>query len=738
LVITGYVTTLVTNIMLLLEKMKFSRTMRRTFQRVMASVFFGLLFLMTKGAYGEAYYSTSSPVQSTPYVCLATCTGVNTSVSTPVGSVAISAAANLRTLGPTYLRYQLGGTGQIGWRAGALLSTNSSLLGVNALGTVTIRTYLSSTSDPNPTVAQDEMTVSATAANLQLLAGKGSPAQFELIATKPFNQVEIVFAALANLGTTVNVNYAYGVGPNTAAQIMGLTSNASTASTAPFKVTGCTDKVNNPQQTVDSDRTNYATFSSLLTVACPAELMVGLNGTAPGTYRAGFVIGQGNNLLDVSVLSSLTIRTYKNGVVQQTASGASLLGLSVLPDGKSLVSFQANTSFDAVSIERTDAVALLDDLRLYYGVGVASLTPPQVISSFGDPTGHYQTYSNGLVCVNCGVTAPSNAAGNPNSKATINTLAGVSNSAGIRLDLNGTGNAGNRAGMVIGSGTLLDVAALSRVVLSTYDDQGNVLETATGDALLKLNLLPDGRQTVSFNTTKSFSKVGIQVSGLAGVATNTDIYYAFTDSSNGSFNIVTPTGPLPVTLTSFGVRRVASSGVAALTWTTASEVNSSSFVVERATDLVAGFTAIGRVAAAGNSSTTRTYTWQDPEAASQTGTLYYRLRQLDFDGQAHLSPVAVLSASAAKAGFTLYPNPTSASASQRVTIATSTDLSAGYSVSVYSGTGQLLSTRVVSSEGAITAPTVPTAGLAAGLYHVVLRNAAGQQLSSQRLQITGQ
>jgi hypothetical protein len=52
--------------------------------------------------------------------------------------------------------------------------------------------------------------------------------------------------------------------------------------------------------------------------------------------------------------------------------------------------------------------------------------------------------------------------------------------------------------------------------------------------------------------------------------------------------------------------------------------------------------------------------------------------------------------------------------------------------------GQLLSTCVVSSE-ATTAPlTVPTSGLAAGIYHVVLRDANGQLLTTQRLQVAGQ
>lgn len=707
---------------------------RRTLASVLKSLLMPLLLLVALGAHGAAYYSSGAPVNtSTKQICTVGCiTFIDTNVNTPVGGVGISAAVNFPILGSVRLRYQLlnvNGTDLTGYRAGILLSTNSSLLGANALGDIHIRTYLSTGQAPN--VAQQDSVISGTAVNARLLAGKGQPSQFEITSNTSFDQVEIEFASAVNT-TTVNVHYAYAVGRNQASQITGLTSNSSTTTPGQFSTSGdCAGKVANPGLAVDNDKTNYASFSSLASVFCTARLTVGLNGTAPGNYKAGFVIGQANNLLDATVLSSMIIRTYKNGVLQESGSGAALLGLSVLPDNKSLVTFQASMPFDAVSIERSDAVAALDDLRLYYGVGVASTSPQQTISSFADPAGHYKTYSNGVACMGCGVTAPANGAGTPNSKATINTPIGIANSAGLQLDLNGTGNAGNRAGMVLGNSSLLDLTALSRVTLITYDAAGNVLETANGSSLLKLNVLPDGRQTVTFNTTKDFSKVGIQISGTS-VASNTDVYYAFSDSSNGSINIVAPTSPLPVTLTSFTARR--QSGGAVLNWATASEVNSARFVVERASDLVAGFSAIGEVAAAGTASTPRTYALQDPAAATLAGTLYYRLRQVDLDGKAHVSAVVVLAARAATAAFALYPNP--ATASQQVTLDGA--VAAGYSLSIYSGMGQLLSTRVVSSE-ATTAPlAVPTSGLAAGIYHVVLRDAAGQLLTTQRLQVAGQ
>jgi hypothetical protein len=724
--------------MQVLKIVKSGRLAKQISGKVVAPVLFLLFLLSNLGAHAAAFYSSGAPIDSSPK---ATCvgsscgTGVVTSVTTPVGGVTISAVANLPLSGATRLRYQLlnvNGTDLTGYRAGILLSTNNTLLGPNALGSLTIRTYLST--GPTSSILQQDSVISGTAANARLIAGRGQPSQFEITATKPFDQVEIEFAPLLSLGTTVNVHYAYAVGRNRAAQITGLTSNSSTTTPGQFSTSGdCANKVADPGNAVDNSQTNYATFSSLASVFCTARLTVGLNGVAPSNYKAGFVIGQGNNLLDVSVLSSLTIKTYKNGVLQESGSGASLLGLSVLPDNKSLVTFQATKQFDAVSIERNDAVSALDGMRLYYGVGVASTTPAQVISSFpsAESASHAVASSNGVACVGCSVTNPESGAGSPNSAATINVGVGVANWSGLRLDLNGTGQAGNRAGMVLGTNSLLDLTALSRVTLMTYDAAGNMLETANGSSLLKLNLLPDGRQTVSFNTTKDFAKVGIQVSGLANVASNTSVYYAFTDNSNGLLSIVAPAAPLPVTLTSFAVRRLPS-GAAAINWTTASELNSASFVVERSTNPAAGFTAIGQVAAAGSTTTARSYSLQDAEAVTLTVTAYYRLRQIDQDGSAHFSAVAVLNAGPTKAGFTLYPNPATPSTP---VVNISATVSAGYSVNLYSNMGQLLSSRTITSEGTTTPLTLSTSGLAAGIYHVVVRDATGQPVGTQRLQV---
>ncbi|AMR26554.1 hypothetical protein A0257_05135 [Hymenobacter psoromatis] len=116
-----------------------------------------------------------------------------------------------------------------------------------------------------------------------------------------------------------------------------------------------------------------------------------------------------------------------------------------------------------------------------------------------------------------------------------------------------------------------------------------------------------------------------------------------------------PAGPLPVVLTAFTAERNGA-GVRCA-WTTASEVNSRGFDVERSLDGHT-FTTLGTVAAAGTSATTHAYAFLDAHAP--TTTAYYRLHQLDLDGTAAYSPVVAVGplAGVAPAAGAAFPNPT--------------------------------------------------------------------------------
>ncbi|MDX1409025.1 MAG: hypothetical protein R3330_12845, partial [Saprospiraceae bacterium] len=99
---------------------------------------------------------------------------------------------------------------------------------------------------------------------------------------------------------------------------------------------------------------------------------------------------------------------------------------------------------------------------------------------------------------------------------------------------------------------------------------------------------------------------------------------------------------LPVQLISFEARR--KSGVNVLKWSTARELNSRSFDIERSQD-ARHFTEIGSVPAAGNAQETRHYEFVDQTTIAQN--LYYRLRYTDLDGFSGYSPLRMVPGDAA-------------------------------------------------------------------------------------------
>ena len=331
------------------------------------------------------------------------------------------------------------------------------------------------------------------------------------------------------------------------------------------------------------------------------------------------------------------------------------------------------------------------------------------------------------------VDNPQNAAdANTTNYAQLNTtgLGVVTNTAtaSLRVALNGTGRAGNRVGMVVGSGAgRLDLNALQHLTLSTYDANNVLIESKSGTALLAETLLSGttDRNKISFLASRDFSSVQLTVSSAASVLSSTRAYYAFAED----VPLLSPQFPLPVELTAFNGRWAA--GAAELSWATASEKNSSHFVVERSVDGRSAFGAVGRVAARGSSSSPQAYQLRDEQAGIQgAAVLYYRLRQVDVDGQEAFSPVITVAvdqrATAAVPRLALYPNPASEARLVRVSCA---NPPAGATIQTYSALGQLVSQLAVTVG---PAPLMLPA-LAPGLYYVVLRDAAGQQLATQRL-----
>lgn len=180
-------------------------------------------------------------------------------------------------------------------------------------------------------------------------------------------------------------------------------------------------------------------------------------------------------------------------------------------------------------------------------------------------------------------------------------------------------------------------------------------------------------------------------------------------SNNVSRLAVAITSPLPVQLTQFAAVAVGADAI--LSWETAQEVNNARFEVERSPNGTV-FTTIGTLAGKGTTALPSTYRYLDAGAGARTtdAPLYYRLRQVDYSGQASFSPVQAVRFRTTSASVALYPNPTTGAATLDLR-----PLPAGdYTVLVFEATGRLVH-QATCQPGQ---PLLPLQHLAAGTYFV--------------------
>lgn len=112
--------------------------------------------------------------------------------------------------------------------------------------------------------------------------------------------------------------------------------------------------------------------------------------------------------------------------------------------------------------------------------------------------------------------------------------------------------------------------------------------------------------------------------------------------------------PLPLTLIDFS--GLLSGHNVQLSWSTATEQNTSYFEVQRSSG-GSVFLPVGKVAAAGNSTATLQYSYTDILPADAPPALFYRLQMTDLDGQFTYSPVVKITPPPASLTILATPNP---------------------------------------------------------------------------------
>ncbi len=192
-----------------------------------------------------------------------------------------------------------------------------------------------------------------------------------------------------------------------------------------------------------------------------------------------------------------------------------------------------------------------------------------------------------------------------------------------------------------------------------------------------------------------------------------EITFPVTSFSEFYVHTVNPNNAvLPVVLSSFNVTKNGS--VADAAWITQTEINNSHFNLQRSTD-GSNFTTLGRVNSAapnGNSNIALEYSFTDVDP--QTGHNYYRLQQVDIDGQSSYSDVVDLIWGTNGSAANIYPNP----ATDKLYVDISTQQASQVEVRILDMSGRTVKSVIAKTQSGVNNIKVSLDDIATGLYGV--------------------
>lgn len=147
----------------------------------------------------------------------------------------------------------------------------------------------------------------------------------------------------------------------------------------------------------------------------------------------------------------------------------------------------------------------------------------------------------------------------------------------------------------------------------------------------------------------------LTISSYSNVSLNTgSTYYV------SAVDYYTSISPLPVKLTAFDA--IPENQTVLLQWTTSSEINNDYFEILRSANGI-NWQSVTRVAGNGTTQQLHNYSFNDQlNGQALAGAIYYRLKQVDFNGAESLSPIrsiklSAINSSAPAEAINIYPNP---------------------------------------------------------------------------------
>ena len=182
-------------------------------------------------------------------------------------------------------------------------------------------------------------------------------------------------------------------------------------------------------------------------------------------------------------------------------------------------------------------------------------------------------------------------------------------------------------------------------------------------------------------------------------------------SSFSPWTLSNNANPLPIELLSFIADwKSTDYEIVELKWSTASEVNNDYFEVQRSTDGM-NFLTLDTVDGSGNSNSMINYSYDDihPEYNSSS---YYRLKQVDFDGNYSYSNIEIVTHSTDSNIIIVFPNPSTDYFSIFSPLFTDNN----FTIAIYNMAGQIVHKSNVYANKSVTTNSIDVSDFSSGTY----------------------
>lgn len=303
---------------------------------------------------------------------------------------------------------------------------------------------------------------------------------------------------------------------------------------------------------IDADLNNKVSMGNFAALVSGSGISVKNNITTyPAGYITGFNVDTGTSFITAELLSSLRIATYKNGVLRESSTNATLLTVPAFGGTKNRIflHFKTTMDFNEVRLFQTNVLSLFSAMNVYYAF---AFDPNKMVNednkicddiiAGSSVDGNVSGSSSFISPLSTVINKDFISDGKKNTYGSIFLPAGLLGSYSVGLlDKDQIYPAGNKAGFVISpddEGKLLSAEFLKNISIETYlfGQLQDSKPLSDGGGLINIKVLSFGfgKQKVSLVTTKPFNEIRLKVTQTAGVNIVTlKVYYAFEEPVKG-------------------------------------------------------------------------------------------------------------------------------------------------------------------------------------------------------------